>query len=406
VPRTPELRRSHEPPGPNERLLALRALPEGSESLPALLAAARDPSAPIAQEALHRLAASGGEEEEAALRTRVWSVDPAVLDDTVNAIARIAVRLGDRSAIDEALAQLDSAQYAARLAAVALLGALSDPAAEPALRRALEDPVAAVRRRALDALSTTATRARRGSRATPETGEAIAASLVDRNPAVRAMAITALAHLPGASREPLAALTEDPDLHVRRTLASVAARLPADPARRLLADRDDHVRELAAANAGAQAGEGLRMALREDERPAVRRAAARRLGELHARDATEDLLDALGDGDAQVRVLALDSLGSAHGSEATLALLSAALSDRGRHNRPALLYALGRLEPRGARSLLMPLTEDSDPALRLALAHVAGDLGEPLVLGALREDPDPGVTHAAAVVARRMTGKG
>ncbi|HTZ63322.1 MAG TPA: HEAT repeat domain-containing protein [Solirubrobacteraceae bacterium] len=344
----------------SRRLLELRALPADQNALAQLLAATGDSSIEVTREALRWLARLGGLAEAQVLRGRLWRADPSLVADFAACIAT----LGDRGAIEEALAKLDqggdeSLTYGQRLAAVQILAAFGDPATVPALRGALLDPIAAVRRAALSALRAFPTDA--------DSQQAAIGCLSDSDPQVRAAAVAAVAALcPDAPRR-LAGLAADENSGVRLALARTASRLADTPVALLLADSEISVRVRAAEHAGSRAVVPLARAMRLDHSPVVRLAAANRLGELHAAGATVELIDALADRDSLVKVAALRSLEAVHGREPLAGLLLDTLCDRSRENRGALVYALGRLD---AADQLGALARDRDPQVRTALAFV------------------------------------
>jgi hypothetical protein len=75
--------------------------------------------------------------------------------------------------------------------------------------------------------------------------------------------------------------------------------------------------------------------------------------------------------------------------------LVTAAGDRDRRGRPAILYALARLDAREIGPTLATLGDDEDPEVRLALVHAAERLGAGAVVRALRGDRDATVSQAA-----------
>lgn len=373
----------------SKRLLAVRALPPTAASLEALIAAAHDAVVEVAREAVGRLVAVGGERAYDALRQLLWVADPALTDD----LARGLVRLRDRHVVAEATLRLRSPRYSDRVAAVAVLDAYADPASAALLRDAAGDGIGAVRRRALIAI--------RRLPGVPEQWTVAREALADSDPQVRGAAVAAVATLAPEPDRNLAPLVADPNAGVRRELARAAAKLSGETTRRLLADEDDHVRELAAEHAGAQAFDALCDALRCDRRPAVRQLAARRLAALRV-DATAVLIDALGDRNSLVRAAATRSLRELHPRAQLLELLACAACDRDRPGRPAILYALARLDARELAPTLASLVVDDDPAVRLAIVHAAEQLGAGAVVLALRADTDATVRQAAQTASSRL----
>jgi len=347
------------PPEATGRLARIRALPAEEGSVDELLAATGDVSIEVVREALARLAQLGCPGAAQVLRWRIWRADPSL----VGYFARCIAALGDRDAIKEALTILedrgeDSSVYGERVAALALLGAFSDPATIATIRGALDDPMAAVRQTALVVL--------RRFPADAATQRALIARLADCDPQVRAAAVASVCAL---CREPGAVLQElagDESSVVRAAIARAAARLGQKPSRLLLEDREVGVRELTAEHAGACAVVPLARAMRLDSSQPVRQAAARRLGELHAEQATAELLDALADPDSVVRVTVLGSMEAIHGGRLPGLLLDA-IREPGREDRAALVYALGRLD---ATCELAALRDYPDPQVQAALTFV------------------------------------
>lgn len=346
--------------GPTGRLLALRALPADQSAIPNLLAATGDISIEVVREALRRLERLGGLGEAQVLRWRIWRADPSLIGEFAACIAA----LGDRGAIEEALTVLHGGDgsghgYGQRVAAVRLLAAFGDPASVPALRGALCDPLAPVRQAALVAL--------RGFPADTDSQRAAIGCLEDPDPQVRAAAVGCVAALCLDAADCLAGFAADENSSVRLALARTAARLAPAPVGRLLADSEISVRVIASEHAGPCAVALLAQAMRLDHSPAVRLAAARRLGELHATKATGELIDALSDRDSLVKVTALRSLELIHGRKPLVGLLLDTVGDRSHGDRAALVYALGRL---GAVDQLRALAQDPDPQVRAALAFI------------------------------------
>lgn len=352
----------------SERLLRLRALPADRSALAELLDASGDVSVEVAREALRRLARLGGPDEAQVLRRRIWRADPSLVGELAACIAK----LGDRGAIEEALTVLrgdrgESLTYGQRVAAVRLLAAFGDPASVPALRDALSDPIAPVRRAALVALRGFPADTDTDTDTDTDSQRAVSECLSDPDPQVRAAAVACVAALCPDAPDRLAGVARDESASVRLALARVASRLAQTPTGLLLSDSEISVREVAAEHAGPRAIAPLARAMRLDHSPAVRLAAARRLGELRAASATAELIDALADRDSLVKVTALRSLELIHDREPLADLLFDAACERSREDRGALVYALGRL---GAAERLQALAQDRDPQVRQALAFI------------------------------------
>ncbi|MFT3862892.1 MAG: HEAT repeat domain-containing protein [Solirubrobacterales bacterium] len=373
-------------PGPTERLRALRDAGAGPAPLPALLAACEDPSPDVARAALRqigrrRLTAAAGP-----LRKRLLEVDPALTADFAKALAA----LGDEGAAAVAAAALLDGGPHRRIAAATALEVLAGAPQAQALLAATDDPLAAVRYRALRALT------RIGLAGGTRRLELL---LADGNALVRAAAIDAAAKLGGASRASVEALAEDRAPQVRQALARHPHLLGPDAMARLLADRHPSVRRTAVTAAPPSQAGALRAVLADDPAAEVRVAAAQRLAEIGSPSANDALLAALADRAVMVRSAVERGLREALGRDRAECLLLASLPDLGPPGRCGVVHALGHLRATGAEAALASLAGDPDRAVRLALAHVGADLfgagWEPLAR--LARDADPGVAHAAAV---------
>ncbi len=121
----------------------------------------------------------------------------------------------------------------------------------------------------------------------------------------------------------------------------------------------------------------------------VRGAAARKLGELKAREAVEPLARLLADEDEDVRLTAVDALGSI-GSEKARQILRALLQHESASLRRNAVVQLGRLRDEPARSSLMALLASPQPDMRrsaaVALAHFGDPAVQPAIEEAIREE--------------------
>lgn len=140
-----------------------------------------DPSPEVARAAVRRLVEIEGDRAAAPLRARLLSSDLALVRDIAKALRRI----GDRDAVDVAIAGLAEKAYTRRLAGARALGALGDPRGIGPLRATLRDEIAGVRVAALDALAEIAGA---GDAATD-----CARLLADTNAQVRVAAVRAVA---------------------------------------------------------------------------------------------------------------------------------------------------------------------------------------------------------------------
>lgn len=334
---------------PSARLRAVLALPDEGVALPALLDAAADPSP-----------------EE----------------------------MGDLQAAELARAALGSSSSATRMVAAITLGILRAPGDAVDLRVALGDPVAAVRRCAVEAI------AERGPDAVTEA--TVAERLHDEDAAVRAAAVGALTRVAAIPAARLAPALVDASPLVRVALARVAARLDEEMVTALLADPADDVR--AAALWALAERPRPQMApspapLLADASPHVRRAAARAAGTARDPRARDALIAALLDDASLVRAEAQRALDEIFAGGAPR-ILAERLSASDPRLRAALVYALGRYTDPETTRRVAALAEDRAPDVRLAVAQIlvgrAGDRAE----GSLRRlatDPDPAVARAARI---------
>ncbi len=380
-------------PGPNERLSALRSLPEGPGSLAALLAASEDPSPDIARVALRRLGRSGATSAAGPLRSRMLDVDPALTAD----FARALSGLGDPDAARQAATALIEERPHRRIAAATALEVLAGEDQLPPLLGALHDPLAAVRVRSLRTL------ARIG--AAVDLPSCVAA-LRDEDAAVRTAAVETVAALGNGPRPELERLAQDRASDVRRAVARHRGLLGHDPTARLLADRQPSVR-VAAAEAAARADlPELEQMLDRDPVPEVRIAAARRLAEIDVESSAAVLIRALADPRLMVRAAAERSLREAIGRDATVDRLLDALSDPDPDPdlRKGLIYGLAHLRAVEAEPTLVALTHDPDREVRLAAVHCAAEIfgASWSRLADLRADPDPAVAYAATLAGEAL----
>ncbi|MEJ5343928.1 MAG: HEAT repeat domain-containing protein [Chloroflexus sp.] len=201
--------------------------------------------------------------------------------------------------------------------------------------------------------------------------------------------------LPGLRR----ALKQD---HLRERVAEALAKLgiPAVPALvQALGDGDADVREAAAAALGrigdAAAVPALVPVLR-DGYADVREAAAAALGQIGA-PAVPALVQALGDGDANVRRAAAAALGQI-GDAAAVPALVRALGDGERQVREAAAAALGQIGDAQAVPALVRALKYGNALVRWAAAAALGKIGAPAVPALVRalRDGDWKMRRAAA----------
>jgi HEAT repeat protein len=375
---------------PNARLLALRGLSKEPESLPALLAACADSSPDIVRVALRRLAELGDGSVAEDLRCRMLIVDPALTEDFAVTLAS----LEDTEAGELALQALRKGGPHRRIAAATALRILATPEQAPALREALADSLAAVRRRVLEAL------ARVGSR---EDAPACARLLADGDPSVRAAAVEAVARLDSNPGPSLEGLVADGAPQVRQALAKRLSVLGEASAELLLCDRHRAVRGAAIDASRPDQGQTLVRLLEADPVVEVRMAAAHRLAEIGVEAGRRALVEALADKHAMVRSAALSSLRDALGHEGAVACLLEALPGAEAKLREGIVHALSHLGAVEAEDVLAELAADHERDVRLAVVHAAEHLfgARWEGLAALLEDPDEAVANAAWVVSER-----
>jgi HEAT repeat protein len=382
-------------PDPSERLRRLLSLPADETSAQALLAAVDDVSLDVARQALRRLVPLAGPAEATTLRERMLELDIGIVGDVAAALRE----LGDRGAVEVAIAGLAAESWFDRQKAALALRGLHDPAARGALLDTLADPAPAVRRTVLEALKQLPSE--------PETVRACAERLEDTDPSVRAAAIAAVARLDPHAGPTLLTVLRDAQTSVRQQAAAVAEVLDARAVQVLLADQDAEVRVavLEALTRDPQP-ELTPTLLRMLSDPSwhVRRAAADAIGASGRREDVEALVRALVDSRAIVRGRALMALERLLGDELDR-LLSDVLEDQAAPLRRAIVEILGR---RGYVEPLPRLVVDEDAGVRIAVIHALEHASSPQARTAierLADDPDIAVRNAAAiVVARRRDG--
>jgi HEAT repeat protein len=372
-------------PGPNERLLALRELPEGPGSVAALLAATDDPSPDIARVAL-RLGKSGAVGAAEPLRSRMLDVDPGLTADFARALAA----LGDEEAAGRAAGALVAGRPHRRIAAATALEVLAGEEEVPALLGALRDPLAAVRLRSLRTL------ARIGASVD---APACAVLLDDPDAAVRAAAVETVAALGPRPHRRLLMLVDDPAPAVRQALARRPALLDRRSSETLLADRQPTVRRTAVEAAGPADAPALERMLGEDRVVEVRIAAARRLAEIGRETGAEALIAALADPGLMMRAAVERALREAVGRSAAISRLLDALADADPVLRRNIVYALAHLDAVEAGPAFLALAQDPDREVRLAVVHCGARLFGATWsrLADLETDPDPAVAYGAAL---------
>lgn len=379
---------------PTERLHDVLALPEDSSSCPALLEAARDPSLDVARQALRRLERVGSEVEAAALRGRLFEIDIGI----VPGYAATLNRLQDAASVDAALRALGDADMAVRSAACLVLREFAPPRARGPLIAALSDPMASVRRLALEAL------ARLG--ADGDTASACLALLHDQDAAVRRAAVAALAAIAPDAAERLAGVTADTDPTVRRALASAVSALDDHTAAVLLCDVEPEVRAETLAQLEQAPRPSLLPLVRatvDDPAWRVRRAAVRAIRAARDEVAAALLVPRLIDESSLVRAESRRTLAELFDRRLP-DVVAAELAGGAAPLRRTLVYLLGECCAGDALEAIAERARDSDPEVRIAvartLATVPGEQARHVVDGLLADD-DPAVRHAAALARER-----
>jgi HEAT repeat protein len=367
---------------------AVRALPNSKRGRRGLVDAAADPSLQVAREALARLARIGTREEAAVLHERLLTAGLAL----VRPIAVTVRELGDeRGAAEAAIEGLRDASPSVRMRAALSLGELAHRDRAAALRVALDDGMAGVRRSAIEALG-------RGTIAR-EDAVAIAGRLHDVDAVVRSAAVRALA-TPGRDLSPLRGVLHDPSPAVRVELARHTRLFDDDLVRALLRDSDSDVRAQtvwALVDEPRPQLEPLLVGALADDDWRVRRASCRALAAARLTGAAPALMPALVDPHETVRAAAARALNELFGSR-TVGVLVAELPRSDARLRRALVYTAAKLDASGALPGLLPYANDGDADVRIAIAHLAAHVRTPqatAILHRLARDTDRDVAHAA-----------
>jgi hypothetical protein len=375
---------------PTARLRRVQALAANRTACAELLVAIDDPSLQVGRAALKRLAVLGGADEGVLLAGRLLDVDIGLVPDFARAVARLDRPAAARVAVEGLRSPAAHVRQAAAIALVEL--AWPDGRAE--LERLLADEAGFVRRAAVDALARLT--------ASPGTLALLVERLADPDVGVRVAAIAAVARLSESPCEGLRHALEDPDARVRLALAKHAAQLESLLLKRLLDDPDEDVRvEVLWRLLEAPRAE-LTPAIRDrlhDREARVRRAACRALAPLRdpVADADDALVERLADSESLVRAAALRALRERRPADAA-GFLAGRLVRVDPWLRPALLYAIARLDAATADACVgrLDLVHDPSPDVRMAAAHCCLPESRD-VLAALARDPDVGIRHAARI---------
>jgi len=142
----------------------------------------------------------------------------------------------------------------------------------------------------------------------------------------------------------------------------------------------------------------LRFVLKKSPDDKLRKSAAYSLGRMSDRNSMGELLTALKDTSAHVRMRAAEALGEMGDGRALEPLLNAA-SDVSRHVRCAALASIGRLGIKSAMPSLVKAASDKSMEVRISAVKAVGALGEPgaypVLIRCIRER-QPALTRAAA----------
>ncbi len=257
--------------------------------------------------------------------------------------------LKDRSALPVITPLVTSRDADVQIEAVRALGRIADPSTAPALLALAQgrDVAQPLRLEAVTAL---------GSLKTQAVSDALIDLLGDRDPLIRAAALTAAASVqPEEFVTILSSLDPDPDWHVRASLASLLGTLPRQSAlprlTGMLNDSDKRVipsvlTSLVRLNAPS-AGDVLLDHLKSDD-PVVRAAAARGIGELRLPAGAQALPAAyqfaLQDTTYIARAAALEGF-SRYGINVAKSLLDVALADKDWAVRVRAAQLLAQADP-------------------------------------------------------------
>ena len=358
------------PVEPSERIEQLKArAATGQKGAPALVAALKDPEAPVRVAALELLATLRG-------RAAVPDIAPLVLDREDSVAIRAVGALFDlggdgttaplRNALRSPSARVrtETASLAGDARAVRLvkdLGAL------------LSDELPGVRRTAVEALRAIGD---------PATFPFLMAATGDAKATIVASAIAGLENL------------KDPRALARITQLSAAVSTEVRAA----------VAHAIPSLGGLTTYATVFLKLAQDPDEGVRYAAATGLRDAPAPEAAPGLAKLVADPDAGVRRLAVQALREQEGPAATAAL-AAALTDPDEDVRASAVLALGTRAARDEAGRVAAMAIDSSERVRAAVASTLGDLGRAEDLATLKvlaADRVADVRAVAVVAAARI----
>jgi HEAT repeat protein len=299
--------------------------------------------------------------------------------------------------------QLEADDLEIRRAAVAALGRIGSRTSVPALIHALDDPELTV--------DVAGALARIGD---TSAYEPLLMLLSNDRAAVRRAAIGALnslghARMPGDVRR----LLLDRNPHIRECAVRIAGYFGypecADLLLHAIHDGDENVRRAAVENLPNLEEDRVLPVLKtavRDESPKIRAAAAQSLGHLESVAAVPDLMRAMTDSDEWVRYYSARALGQIRSPESIDALAAALRDDSATQVRIAAADALGSIGGRRTVSFLAPFVNSDDSDLARAALLALGVVGHPdaldPILAALRSsDPSRRLVAVRAIAARR-----
>jgi len=355
---------------PAERIEQLKAkAATGQKGAPALVAALKDPQAPVRVAALELLATLKG-------RAAVPDIAPLVLDRedsvAIGAVGALFELGGDQTTAPLRKA-LHSPSVRVRTETASLAGDARDLRFVQDLGALLSDELPGVRRTAVEALRAIGD---------PATFPFLMAATGDAKATIVESAIAGLENL------------KDPRALARITQLSAA----------VSAEVRAVVAHAIPSLGGLSTYATLFLKLAQDPDPGVRRAAATGLRDAPAPEAGPGLAKLVADPDAGVRRIAVQALRE-QTDPASTAVLATALTDPDENVRASAVLALGSRTARDQAGRVATLANDTSERVRAAVASTLGDLGRSEDLATLKTlaaDPVASVRAAAVVAAARV----
>jgi HEAT repeat protein len=320
------------------------------------------------------------------------SEDPRIRRSAVAALGRI----GDKRSVPALIAALKDPELT--VAAAEALAKIGDPRAYEPMLMLLSHDRGAVRQAAIGTLN---------SLGHPKTSVDVKRLLVDSNARIRESAVRIAGYF--GYHDTAGLLVDrlnDADSNVRRAAVENLPYIQDERALPLLLEatrdpspkiRSASAQSLAFMEPGAAVGELLRML--NDADPWVRYHAARSLGRLESLEALDDLAALAQDDPAtQVRIAAVDALGSIGGRRAVAILAPIVESDDTDLARAALM-ALGAVGHPDALQPILTILRSEDPLRRREAVHAVGLRRDRDAINALQwtaaTDTDSSVSKAA-----------